>query len=238
MKLLVICIIFLSSCSLFKPPKSHYIKLGSNPKTDIKKYVAPNCLSSDGVGKLNFGQKSYQFQYESVNNEKDHLWSIGLYFAMLGEEVLRLKYDYQKISGSLYKRIETLFLESEEKEETKAILENVKASLSVGLRLITDIKKDEYQSRCSIVKKNMKRNYLKFVCFDRFTGFEKKVYGELIADNVIIRIPFDDSFEVEILFDDWHGEQWKMTKISLRKKSWWSDFEVFSLLLRAKTCSV
>ncbi len=237
MRLIFFIMPFLIGCSLFRVPKSHHVTVGKTPKEDIKKYVDKNCLSSEGIGKLEYGDKSYQFDYESVHNKKENNWSIGFYFPMLGEEILRVKYDHQKISGSLYRRIESLLVKNEKPEKVGALVDHIKASLSIGLRLISDIAKSEYASRCVIDKFNQKRGYLKFTCYDRFTGFEKKVIGEFRQDVVSLVIPFENSYEMVIEFSDWHEGKLRRSDILLRKNTWWSKFELMNIVMRSKVCS-
>ncbi len=223
-------------CGVLHIKKSRLLLLSGKPKVDIVKYVSPNCLSSSGVGRLTIGEENHQFRYESFNNLDTNHWALGLYFSLMGEEVVRLNYAHQKISGSFYERINQ-YLEQNQKEGSNIeLMSDFKSSLSIFLRLIKDIKNQNFIERCQILKNDLKKQILKFNCYDRFTGHEKIIEAKFQEDIITFISPMNDSFEMELSFQDNHQGQWRQTQLTLRKNTWWSQYPLFNIVLQAHSC--
>lgn len=226
----------LTGCSLFPAKKSRLLTLSKNSYSDIKKHIDKNCLTSSGAGRMVIGDEVHQFQYEALNQIEKSKWAMGFYFPLLGEEVLRLDYKNGKLQGSLYNKIYALVRQSEKLGDPELIISQIRGAMSVLFRLVKDIKESKFRERCEISKSDRKNQVLKFVCFDRFTGFEKYVVGKFESDKIYLSTKTDDSIEVRVEISDLHANKWRQTKVLLVKNAWWSTYELFSILLRAQKC--
>ncbi|MEE2672136.1 MAG: hypothetical protein VYA54_10515 [Bdellovibrionota bacterium] len=80
----LLCILLLSSCSLFKTKKL---------SSELDQSLQNICLSSRGKGRLQVGNSKYVFSYESVLDKEQARWMLALNFPLRPQESFTLDWS-------------------------------------------------------------------------------------------------------------------------------------------------
>jgi hypothetical protein len=223
--------------SWFTPEKSRDLVITDKPIKDIKRLFSYQCLSGQGRGRLEMGEDALAFNFESYLNYSKKQWALGVNLPLMGQEVFRIDYKNQKLMGSLYEKIQTSLKTQDNQKEVRRTMSEVRVTLSVLFRLLDDIRRDDFKQRCKILLHRPKDQRLRFICFDRFTGFERSVTTTIESDRIKMLSKTRYGDEVELNMEDFHLGTLRQSELVVRKKKWmWVKFELFNFLLRAHKC--
>jgi hypothetical protein len=94
----VLLFLFMTSCL-----QTCYQKLSNNPLVEAQKI----CMTADGSGRMNIGDESFQFSYESLLEQRENRFALAMNFPFIGEEFFEMTWqdDEVKLNSELEMKI-------------------------------------------------------------------------------------------------------------------------------------
>ncbi|MFN8369144.1 MAG: hypothetical protein U0T83_00810 [Bacteriovoracaceae bacterium] len=125
---IIVFLLIINSCAHQVPLKPVFVK--KNPDQIVGYFLdnlKQNCFTSSGKGKVETGEKSYSFGYDSVVSFDKGQWGIGFNVPFSGEETLLFEWDKNdknktKLRGTFYDTILSEILKMPKEEATESIL--------------------------------------------------------------------------------------------------------------------
>jgi hypothetical protein len=170
----VLLFLFMTSCL-----QTCYQKLSNNPLVEAQKI----CMTADGSGRMNIGDESFQFSYESLLEQRENRFALAMNFPFIGEEFFEMTWQDDDIK--LNSELETRILQQSSKVEAE--------SLHTFITLWSEFLKDIIE---------LKQNKKKALFFDwkiknnelvaKSSNDQRSVEGKFFyaRDNVFTRMEF------------------------------------------------
>jgi hypothetical protein len=232
MKKYLIFTLLLSGCATFfiqKSPIFHFEK--GDPIGSATTFIKRTCMNSDGKGKLVLAEEDYQFSYESFLNKKQKFFAIGANFPMVGQEVLKFNYKKNTVSGSFYERLSAYLYAMEDEGVGKEVLDKAGATINKFVKLKVEIESGNHH-KCKVDSLNTKKKYLVMVCEIDSSEFTWTFKGK----ELLVSSDIEGGYRLDLTFQDYNKERFRRWDILLSKKTWFKDYELFSMIYLATQC--
>ncbi|MBL7665977.1 MAG: hypothetical protein JNM93_12650 [Bacteriovoracaceae bacterium] len=213
--------IFLVSCAHFAQKKSRFLQFDERYENQWTSYLARNCYSAEGVGRILINDEAFQFTYESMLNSEKEQFVIGLAYPLIGQEIINWDFRNKKTSGSFYQRLHRAFdpeLQVHVEQTNRAIIEYFSNVKNFQKNLKT----------CQIEEWNKESHKMQLTCPHRISWMAD---GDEIT--YIKRLNSRSRLEIKL---GGLEKKFMTTKISIIAKSFLREKNFFEMDLRAESC--